>query len=221
MINIKTGSENIRIKDTDKERSLLDILRESGYNLYAPCGGKGKCGKCMVSITGEGNVMACSYYPEKDIEVILPGKDVGNILVSQTEFLEDFPFKSKKQHFGTDPYGVAVDIGTTTVVLYFLNLLSGKIGKIASFLNPQNIYGADVISRISYCQENKNGLKDLQNVIVNAINNELDNFISRRRITSDDFENMIIAGNTTMLHLFLGEDPVSSQIKDIVHYIVY
>ncbi|HBE42265.1 MAG TPA: hypothetical protein DDW27_13860, partial [Bacteroidales bacterium] len=190
-------------------RSLLDILRSGGLNIYAPCGGKGKCGKCMVTITGEGNLMSCSYYPEKDIEVVLPGKDIGNILVSQTEFLENVPFKPRDLYLTDSPYGIAVDIGTTTVVIYFLNLLEGRIEKIASFLNPQNIYGADVISRITYCQEHESGLKELQNVIINAINIDLDRFCLLKDIRPGNIENVVIAGNTTMLHLLLGEDPLS------------
>ena len=192
----------------EKGSSLLDILRNNGLNIYAPCGGKGKCGKCMVTVKGEGNFLSCSYYPAKDIEITLPGKDVANILVSQTEFLENIPFKSRDHFIGNNPYGVAADIGTTTVVLYFLNMLTGRIEKIASFLNPQNIYGADVISRITYCQERENGLNDLRQVIINAINNELDRFSLMKGIRSASFERMIVAGNTTMLHLLLGEDPV-------------
>ena len=189
-------------------KSLLEIIKSNGFDIYTPCGGKGRCGKCMVNITGEGNVLSCSCYPEKDIEVILPAKYVANILVSQTQFLEDFPFRKPEVFENTKPYGVAVDIGTTTVVLYFLNLLTGSIEKVASFLNPQGIHGADIISRITYCQEHVNGLNELQQIITNAINNELDLFCLKKGIRSGSFERIIVAGNTTMLHLLLGEDPV-------------
>jgi len=189
-------------------RSLLDILKKSGFEIYTPCGGKGRCGKCMVNVTGEGNVLSCSYFPSKDTEVILPAKYIANILVSQTKYLEDYPFRKPEISKTSKPYGLAIDIGTTTVVMYFLNLLSGSIEKVSSFLNPQSIYGADIISRINYCQEHKNGLKELQQIIVNAINNELDLFCLKKGIRYDSFEKIIVAGNTTMLHLLLGEDPV-------------
>ena len=91
----------------------------------------------------------------------------------------------------------------------FWNLLTGRIEKIASFLNPQNIFGGDVISRINYCQEHQNGLKELQQIIINAINDELDKFREKAKILQKDFEKTVIVGNTTMLHLILGEDPVS------------
>ena len=210
MIRIKIiSTDDPRTIETEPGNSLLEILRNHGLNIYAPCGGKGKCGKCMVTVSGEGNAMACSLFPVKDIEVILPGKDIANILVHQTEFLENIPFKSGTSFIGDNPYGVAIDIGTTTVVLYFLNMLSGRIEKVASFMNPQNIYGADIISRITYCQENENGLKDLRQVIINSINTELDRFRLIKGISSDSFERIIVAGNTTMLHLLMGEDPVS------------
>jgi uncharacterized 2Fe-2S/4Fe-4S cluster protein (DUF4445 family) len=211
MIKIKViTSEKIEIIETGIGLSLLDILRKNRYSVYAPCGGKGTCGKCMVSVKGKGNVISCIYYPDEDIEVIMPWVNESNILISQTEFLEDYPFNNyNKKYFSSKPYGVAIDVGTTTVVLYFLSLQSGQIQKVTSLLNPQNIYGADVISRIHYCQEHENGLKELQYTIINAINRELDLFGIEEKIDSKDFERIIFVGNTTMLHILLGENPVS------------
>ncbi len=211
MIKIKIVSpDNIRIIESDTGDSLLDLLRVNRCKVYAPCGGKGTCGKCRVKIRNEGEVIACKYYPVKDIEVILPGEDEANILVHQTEYLDDLPLKlSNPQYSSSSPSGVAIDIGTTTVVLYFLNLLSGQIEKISSFLNPQKLYGADVITRINYCQEHADGLFELQKSIVDAINYELDIYLKERQLDSSVFERIIIVGNTTMLHIILGEDPVS------------
>jgi len=204
------SSENIRVIESGAGQSLLDILRQNGYNIYAPCGGKGTCGKCLVNLTGEGPILSCTYYPDKNIEIILPGKKEANILISQTEFLEDLPLNSNKtNHVSPNPYGLAIDIGTTTVVIYFISMLSGQNKKIASFLNPQNIYGADVISRINYCQKHENGLKELQHAIIHTINNELETFCIGENITPNDIEKVIIVGNSTMLHIILGEDPVS------------
>lgn len=189
---------------------LLDILRNNGVDVHAPCGGKGTCGKCTVKITGEGDVLSCKYFPDRDIEVILPGRVEANILTRQTEFLEDMAFSiGSGSHFTARPVGAAIDIGTTTVVIYFLNLLTGQIEKISSFLNPQKVYGADVITRICYCQEQENGLSELRKSIVDSINHEFDIFIMQKRMKPENLEKVIIAGNTTMLHVFLGEDPVS------------
>jgi uncharacterized 2Fe-2S/4Fe-4S cluster protein (DUF4445 family) len=203
-------SDNISIIESAVGHSLLDVLRINGYNIYAPCGGKGTCGKCRVKITGEDEIISCKYYPDKDIEVILPREDEANILVHQTEYMEDLAFRiSDSGYLSSNPYGVAIDIGTTTVVLYFLNLLNGEIEKISSFLNPQKLYGADVISRINYCQEHEDGLSELQKSIIGVINDELDTFRIKKRLISSNFEKIIIAGNTTMLHIILGENPLS------------
>lgn len=210
MIKIKIiTSGNIWIIESDAGHALLDILRKNGYEIYAPCGGKGTCGKCLVTVKGEGEIISCQYYPDKNIEVILPGENEANILVHQTEYLEDIPCKKGADYISQNPYGVAVDIGTTTVVLYFLSLLTGKIEKISSFLNPQKTYGADVITRINYCQEHKNGLTELKKLIVDAINKELDIFKQKQKLNPANFEKIVIAGNTTMLHIILGEDPLS------------
>jgi uncharacterized 2Fe-2S/4Fe-4S cluster protein (DUF4445 family) len=202
--------DSVRIIDSPTGHSLLEILRKENLKIYTPCGGKGTCGKCIVKLKDEGDVIACRYFPDKDIEVILPGEEEANILVHQTEYLEDLPFNiTTAENQGASPYGVAIDIGTTTVVLYFLNLLTGQIEKISSFLNPQKLYGGDVISRINYCQENKGGLFELQKTIIDAINSELDSFCLKRNSSNYDFERVIIVGNTTMLHLLLGVDPLS------------
>lgn len=211
MIRIKViTSEKIEIIETDIGLSLLDILRKNGYSVYAPCGGKGTCGKCSVNIAGEGNIISCIYYPDKNIEVTLPGQNEANILIGQTEFLEDIPFEYNHiKHISQRPHGVAIDIGTTTIVLYFMDLLSGQIEKISSLLNPQNIFGADVISRINYCREHADGLSAMKQSVMKAINNELHQFSMTQKISSEDFEKIVVVGNTTMLHMLLGENPFS------------
>jgi len=211
MIKIKIiTTDNIRIIESDTSHSLIDILKENGYLIYAPCGGKGTCGKCRVKIKGEGEIISCKYYPDKNIEVILPREDEANILVHQTKYLDDFPFAiNKSGYLSSGPFGIAIDIGTTTVVLYFLNLLTGQIEAISSLLNPQKTFGADVITRISYCQEHDNGLSELQKSIVDAINDELDTFRIKSKLISENYEKIIVVGNTTMLHIILGVDPLS------------
>jgi len=211
MIKIKIiGHGSIAVIKSAAGDSLLDTLRINGYNLYAPCGGKGTCGKCRVKIKDEGEIIACRYYPDKDIEVILPGEEDANILVHQTEYLEDIPFKiNPGGYMNPEPFGVAIDIGTTTVAMYFLNLLNGEIEKISSFLNPQRQYGADVITRINYCQEHEFGLQELQKSIVEALNKEFNAFRIKKGLIPLNFEKIIIVGNTTMLHIILGENPLS------------
>ena len=79
--------------DSDDGVALQTILRKNGYNIYSPCGGRGRCGKCTVWVSGVGKVVSCRFYPAGDTDVILPGEDEASILVRQTEFLEDFEFR--------------------------------------------------------------------------------------------------------------------------------
>jgi len=207
-INVISDGRNEKVTG-EWGASLLDILRRGGYEVYAACGGKGRCGKCTVQVKGEGTVLSCSYYPDRDIEVILPDKRETNILTSQTEYLFDLPYdEGRHSNLTPRPYGVAVDIGTTTVVLYFLDLVKGRLEKIASLLNPQAVYGADVISRITWCQSNETGLQELQQAIVGSLNGEIRKFVAARNLGPENIERVVIAGNTTMLHMLLGEDPV-------------
>ena len=205
-----TSNGKSKTVSAGRGQSLIEILRQNHYEIYAPCGGKGTCGKCLVEVKGDGPVLSCNYYPVKNVEIILPDTKEANILTSQTEYLYDLPLDEESTiRLSPHSYGVAVDLGTTTVVMYFLDLRSGKIEKIASFINPQSAFGADVITRITHCQLNATGLQDLHQAIISALNREMRKFAACRNISTASFEKLTFAGNTTMMHLLLGEDPVS------------
>ncbi|HMA59378.1 MAG TPA: ASKHA domain-containing protein [Halanaerobiales bacterium] len=106
-------------------------------------------------------------------------------------------------------YGLAVDVGTTTVVIYLLDLNTGKEVDINSFYNPQKKFGADVISRINYTFNNEDGIEVMQTPVLKAINEGIKTLASNNGITSDDIYKMSIVGNTIMLHLLLGIDALS------------
>lgn len=189
------------------DKSLLDILQTQGLSVYAPCGGKGRCGKCLVEIKTEGRVLACNYYLHRDIELFLPDREEAQILSAQTAYLVDFPPIHHRSLLHPEAYGAAIDLGTTTIVCYFVHLASGRILKISSWMNPQKVYGADVISRISYCQENKEGLSLLQSSLIASFNKEFENFLSEMKADKQQMQEIVVAGNTTMLHILLGYDP--------------
>lgn len=105
-------------------------------------------------------------------------------------------------------YGLAVDIGTTTVVEYLLNLHTGKVLSVRSFLNPQVSYGEDVMTRITYCIENPNvGLARLNGKIVECLNKTIDEVSREAGIKPEEILELTIVGNTAMHHLFLGINP--------------
>ncbi|MBE0426482.1 MAG: DUF4445 domain-containing protein [Nitrospirae bacterium] len=103
-------------------------------------------------------------------------------------------------------YGVAVDIGTTTVVVYLVDMKDGSLVDVGSTYNSQIRYGDDVITRIIYATES-GGLDDLRDKVVNDINNLLRPIIERHSIEPEDIESAVISGNTTMSHLFWGLNP--------------
>lgn len=106
-------------------------------------------------------------------------------------------------------YGVAFDIGTTTVVGFLLDLCQGLVIGAASRTNKQNSYGADVISRIQFCNEQENGLKCLHEKVLGVINEIINELASQNGIDTETIYQASVVGNTVMAHLFLGLSPTA------------
>jgi len=121
-------------------------------------------------------------------------------------------------------YGAAVDIGSTTITLYLCDLENGEILAAESEMNPQIVYGEDVMSRIQYTIANQDGLEKLHKAVINTLNQLLERAIqtvntkiheeitsgensSRNDITRDDILELVMVGNSTMHHLFLNLPP--------------
>ena len=101
-------------------------------------------------------------------------------------------------------FGLAVDIGTTTVVLYLVDLRTGEVLRTAASYNKQLSCGEDVISRIDYAVED-NGLETLQRLIIETINRLVE--VACIDVRPEEVRAAVFAGNTTMTHLFLGIHP--------------
>ncbi|MFQ5646484.1 MAG: ASKHA domain-containing protein, partial [bacterium] len=99
-------------------------------------------------------------------------------------------------------YGLAVDVGTTTVVAYLVDMLTGKKTAVAADYNRQISCGDDVISRMIYAQ--KGGRDKLRDLVVDTINSLVDRVCRKAGITPDQIDSLTAAGNTTMTHLLLG-----------------
>ncbi|MEM2111013.1 MAG: ASKHA domain-containing protein [Candidatus Bathyarchaeia archaeon] len=104
-------------------------------------------------------------------------------------------------------YGFAVDIGTTKLAAYLLDLKSGRIIATVSMMNPQIAYGEDVISRISYIMKNDQNLAKLHNIVVEGINHLINEACEEAKISPEEIYDMTVAGNTAMHHIFLGIPP--------------
>ncbi len=181
--------------------TLLNVITKAGEFLDAPCGGNGKCGKCLVQLAPDGEkVKACCTELSADTDIYLP---------DEMDEMKIADIGSGAQHDTGDakgPYGIAVDIGTTTVVAHLTDLPTGKRIATSSGVNEQRRFGADVISRIQYCAEN--GHEELTRVIRTQIAGLINDNIRKAGISKDEIKYLSIAGNTIMEHLFAGDSPV-------------
>lgn len=202
MKRVKIITNNKIINITVKEgTNLLQALINNGIIIPASCGGKGICNKCRVRLINgsqEKNtyVKSCQYIVEKDI----------SIGIEQLEGKGLLHFKNNSYKVKTSKgYGMSIDIGTTTIAYYLIDLSTGAMIDNHSELNKQSVYGADVISRIKAAEEGK--LSHLKDIIVGQINQCIKNLVKKYEISS--INKIIISANTVMLHLLANVNPAS------------
>ena len=106
-----------------------------------------------------------------------------------------------------DSYGAAVDIGSTTVALYLCNLRTGELLAAESEMNPQIVYGEDVMSRIQYTIEHPDGLEKLHKAVIATLNKLLQQAAKTADIKTDEILEMVFVGNSTMHHILLNLPP--------------
>jgi len=117
-------------------------------------------------------------------------------------------------------YGIAIDVGTTTIAAYLCNLESGELMATQSMMNPQVVYGEDVMSRITYTVMHQDGLEKVHQSIIDALNQLIGAAAKRSGLSSDDILELTIVGNTAMHHLLLKIDPqylAVSPFTPVVH----
>ena len=105
-------------------------------------------------------------------------------------------------------YGLAVDIGTTTIAGYLCSLRSGKVIATESMINPQVTYGEDVMSRITYAMTHpEEGLEKLHRSVINGLNRLIKTITKKSHLSPEDIIELTVVGNTAMHHLFLKINP--------------
>ena len=193
---------------------LIDLMEPGDADM--PCGGAGRCGKCRVSVVGalsapsknerqllgedlsNGIRLACQVRVTGDAEVTLHGDRA----------VEEIQSDGLMPDFIADPlfsrYGAAVDIGTTTLAARLYDR-SGRLLASASDVNPQRVYGADVISRI---EKSLSGERD---ALAACVRERIDGLIlsmaAEAGIASEEIDMVVLTGNTTMLYLLTARDP--------------
>lgn len=201
--------------------TILEFLREKNIHIEAACNGLGLCGKCKIKLAstdvsiserkllGEENIksgyrLACMHsIDEVDKEFILKSfeseKKTDSIVLTES-------FTPKIIHTNIqEKYGIAIDIGTTTVAMELIDLKNAKIISKVADVNSQVKFGFDVMSRIAFTLENTEGLSTLQKSIVDTLNTLINKLIDKSKIKREDIAELVVSANTTMCHILLGE----------------
>jgi len=112
-------------------------------------------------------------------------------------------------------WAVAIDIGTTSNHVWLVDLISGEVMSQKADYNGQIARGEDVISRIIYASKG-NGLQDLQGLVIETLNRLLERAARERGISTDQIYKAVVAGNSTMIHLFAGVPPESIRLMPFI-----
>ena len=115
-----------------------------------------------------------------------------------------------------DIFGIAFDIGTTTIVGYLINLNNGKIYSLDSKLNSQTAYGEDLITRLTYIKDDKKKLQVLNTTILNDLNDIILKTTNKANIDPSQIYEATIVGNSVMHHVFLGLNPVNIGLSPFI-----
>lgn len=186
--------------------SLLAVLQREGFSVNAPCGGKGKCGRCLVKVVTKGearSVPACKTPAADGIRLIIEdGNDDLSWNAAGT-------LAAGKAGSAPGELGAAVDLGTTSIAVSLFDLSSGQKLGMKGEWNEQRSHGADVISRIGYTMEHADGLKQLSDTVQKQILRMIDALCRENGRKSEDLKTVFLAGNTTMQHLFARISPES------------
>ncbi|MBA4387894.1 MAG: hypothetical protein C0404_07925 [Verrucomicrobia bacterium] len=273
---------------------LIEAAARAGYIIETPCGGAGKCGKCVVRITSgkcvptthelemitparveQGYRLACHCRIQAATTIEVPesslfqtghkilASDAGGTMevkpavtkrflqlkppqregphsdveslaeaLGAVEFdigvLRSMPLILRQNHFevtatvvdnkvvNLEPgntschcYGMAFDIGTTTLVGTLVDLQTGADVQVASSINPQTSFGDDVISRIKRCREDGDGLDQLQKALLKAVNSIIAEATRKAGTNPENICEVIFAGNTTMQEILCGINPMA------------
>ncbi len=221
------GRIELHLSPADHLLPLTELLARRGHGLNTRCGGRGLCGGCEVSLQ-EGVLQRTT-----DGSAVMPGR--GDRLRAcqlrvgpgETTPVVAVPARSRLKHepavvaefkinipWAHDPLettarlGAAVDIGTTTVALMVTDLASGQVLAESSAFNAQIRHGEDVLTRIQFCDQNPDGVRELQHAVTaETIQPLLVAAAAAAGVSLEEIGVMTVAANTTMQHLLAGVDP--------------
>ena len=200
---------------------LLPVLQKHKIYVNNACNGKGTCGKCKVTLLkGRASKMS-----EHEASMLSEEEIAGGVrLACMTQVTEDITVRTQndttamkvlsagfipefEKEKGLAGYGIAIDIGTTTVALSLVRLSDGEIIEKAAGMNSQRTYGQDVLTRITYEMETgEEGISNLQKAVVDSTNQAVKSMCAAAGVEVSEIVAYSIAGNCTMTHMVLGVD---------------
>ena len=187
----------------DSGENLYEVLTRNGVGMKgAVCKGAGICRGCQVYIVEEGmECLACRYeIGSEDLHIVCQGRPAEqSILLSN----HSDTIKKEESYKGKEmKYGIAFDIGTTTIASSFVDLESGRILSEQGCMNRQSQFGADVISRIQYASSNPDGLNTMHRLICADIEALIQSYVEQG-YRKEQMKKLVFSGNTTMLHFLM------------------
>ena len=198
------------ILQTKPGANIKRELERNGHIFLNNCGNRGECLSCAAifesnppEVTEREKVafgensrlrMTCQHSVTEDISIFLPPSRRNEI----TKPLSDF-----KADGGGIGWGIGVDMGSTVVALYLTNLVSGEVVAQHSFLNPQIVFGGDIMSRLEAAKDRLKR-EELTRLIHSGIERAIAHLCEQVEINLSDIKNIFIAGNSVMSQLFLG-----------------
>lgn len=226
-IQLQPQGQTLRVA---RNTPLKEVLFTSGVEF--PCGGQGRCRGCRIRVTGaklavtppqrerlseaeiaRGWRLACQCRAETDLVIEIAQWDMAILC-------DDQPFTFTPRQ----GYGVAVDVGTTTIAAQLIDRRQGRVLSVDSCLNPQAEFGGDLISRIQYAIHN-NGAETLTARIQHCIHAAIHSLLNAANIPPGEVHEIILAGNTVMHHFFCGinteslsQAPFQSPHDGAVHF---
>jgi len=199
-IRLHPLGKEIQVND---QTPLIDFLHEFGIEF--PCGGKGTCGKCKVRLLA-GEIEKSDVHQQKIDQLKLSNewrlacfsKCTGDITLEIEQF--NHLILADESEFDFQPlqgFGVAVDLGTTTVVTQLIDLSSAKVIAVETMLNPQTKFGADLISRIQSCLDGHQ--EEMTRIIRSAIGTMIGMMLKKHEV---ELQKIVLVGNTAMQLIF-------------------
>ena len=203
-IRLHPLGKEIQVND---QTPLIDVLHEFGIEF--PCGGQGTCGKCKVKLL-EGHIETTQQHRQKldklglasdwrlacmcqcSSDITLEIEQFNHIILADESEFDFVP---------QNGFGVAVDLGTTTIVTQLIDLKNARVVAAETMLNPQVKFGADLISRIQACIDGH--ASDMTRLIRSAVGSMITMMLRKHPVTPNK---VVLVGNTAMQLIFSGCD---------------